>query len=151
MKGFDENIIALINMLEYDMWLISPDKHVDCVCKNFDTDQATKFCPYCFGLGYKIKVKKIKGVRQPMQMTGSGMQLTTEVGVYFFKEDYKLKDDDVIVWNDEIEQVTKTDRFCSDSQKPVYFRCETKPKKTNNIIFLKHLYRAIGKPYKKGW
>jgi len=148
MKGFDENIAGLIKMLEYDIWIISPDKHVDCVCKNFDTNQADMMCPRCFGTGFKVKLKKIKGVRQPMAMSASNMQMSVEAGVYFFRSEYKIQEDDLIVWHDEIEHITRTDRFCSDAQKPVYFRCETKPKKTNTELFLKNFYRAIKKSRK---
>ena len=81
-------------------------------------------------------------------MSASGMQLNTETGIYFFKNDYKIKDDDLIIWHDEIEQVTKTERFCSDAQKPVYYRCETKPRKSDTEIFLKNFYKAIGKKWK---
>ena len=130
------------------MWLVSPDKHIDCVCKNYETKQSSKICKRCLGLGYKIKIKKIKGVRQPGSMSASGMQLNTETGIYFFKNDYKIKDDDLIIWHDEIEQVTKTERFCSDAQKPVYYRCETKPRKSDTEIFLKNFYKAIGKKWK---
>ena len=136
-------------MLQYDMWLVSPDKHIDCVCKNYDTRQGNRLCPRCLGTGYKIKIKKIKGVRQPGTVSSSGMGVTTETGIYFFKEDYHLKDDDLIIWNDEIEQITKTERYCSDAQKPVYYRCETKPKKTDNKVFLNNFYRAIGKPRRR--
>ena len=59
-----------------------------------------------------------------------------------------FKDDDLIIWHDEIEQVTKTERFCSDAQKPVYYRCETKPRKSDTEIFLKNFYKAIGKKWK---
>lgn len=145
MRNFDEHILTIIDLLEYDMWLISPDKHIDCVCKNFETKQAFKFCPRCLGTGHKIKIKKIKGVRQPGGELSLGMGVTTENGIYFFKHDYGIKDDDLIVWHNEIEQVTKTERFCSDAQKPVYFRCETRLKKDNNEAFLFNFYKAIGK------
>ena len=79
-------------MLQYDMWLVSPDKHIDCVCKNYDTRQGNRLCPRCLGTGYKIKIKKIKGVRQPGTVSSSGMGVTTETGIYFFKEDYHLKE-----------------------------------------------------------
>ena len=59
MKNFDEHIIKLIDMLEYDMWAVIKDKHIDCVCKNFETDQGKAGCPYCFGTGRKVKIKKI--------------------------------------------------------------------------------------------
>lgn len=149
MKGFDENIIALIDMLEYDMWLIAPDKHIDCVCKSFETKQADKHCQKCFGIGYKIKIRKIKGVRQPTQISTSELKVTTETGVYFFKKDYGIKEDDIIVWGNEIEQVTRTDRFCSDSRTPVYFRCDTKPKKSNYNIFLKNLSKVINRTIRR--
>ena len=149
MKYFDENIQALITMLEYDMWLVAPDKHIDCVCKNFTTKQGDPSCPKCLGTGYKIRVKKIKGVRQPTVTLSAQLPVKTETGVFFFKVDYKIKDDDLIVWNNEIEQVVKTERHCSDAQKPVYYRCETIPKKSDNNIFLKTLYKGIGKPIRK--
>ena len=145
MKSFDESILAIIKKLEYDIWMIVSDKHISCPCKNYDTDQGDKYCPYCFGLGYKIKIKKIKGVRQPMSIQADKMKIDTEVGVYFFKQDYKIKDDDILIWNDEVEQVTRTDRFCSDSQTPVYYRCETTPKKTNIKFLLESFKRVIKK------
>ena len=132
-------------MLKYDMWVIIPDKHIDCVCKSFETKQANPFCPYCFGTGYKIKIRKIKGVRQPTTMSASGMQFTVETGVYFFNTDYDIKEGDIIVWDEDVDEVLRVDRFCSDAQKPVYLRCDTKPKKTNINRFLDNLYSAIGK------
>lgn len=132
-------------MLKYDMYVIIPDKHIDCICKSFETKQADLFCPYCFGTGYKVKIRKIKGVRQPTSMSASGMQFNVETGVYFFETDYDLKEGDLIVWDDEVDEITRTDRFCSDAQKPVYFRCDTKPKKTNVNIFLKNLYAILNK------
>ncbi len=127
------------------MYVIIPDKHIDCICKSFETKQADLFCPYCFGTGYKVKIRKIKGVRQPTSMSASGMQFNVETGVYFFETDYDLKEGDLIVWDDEVDEITRTDRFCSDAQKPVYFRCDTKPKKTNVNIFLKNLYAILNK------
>lgn len=130
-------------MLKYDMWVVIPDKHIDCPCKNFETKQANAFCPNCLGTGYKIKIRKIKGVRQPTTMSAQGMQFNVETGVYFFRTDYDLKEGDIIIWDDEVDEVTRTDRFCSDAQKPVYFRCDTKPKKTNIDRFLDIFYRVI--------
>ena len=127
------------------MYIISPDKHINCICKKFETEQGNKLCPYCFGLGYKIKIKRIKGVRQPTMISVGSSQVFTEIGIYFFKTDYGIKEDDIIVWDNEIEIVTRTDRFCSDAQKPVYFRCETRPKKTNTELFLNRLYSVLGK------
>lgn len=127
------------------MYLIVPDKHIDCICKSFETKQASQFCPYCFGTGYKVKIRKVQGVRQPTAMSASGMQFNVETGVYFFETDYDLKEGDLIVWDNEVDEITRTDRFCSDAQKPVYFRCDTKPKKTNVDRFLNNLYTILGK------
>lgn len=145
MKNFDKHILKIINLIEYDMYVITPDKHIDCICKKFETQQGHKMCPYCFGIGYKIKIRKIKGVRQPDKMSTKGMQLNTEIGIYFFKSKYEIREGDILVWDNEIEEVTRTDRFCSDAQKPVYYRCETRPKKTNTELFLNRLYAVLGK------
>ena len=141
MKYFDENIIALIDLLEYDMWLVLPDFHVKCVCQNFETKDGNKFCPYCLGTGYKVKIKKIKGVRQPDSLEGMYGKYKTEFGVYFFKNEYPVKEKAYIVWHDEIEEITHVERFCSDAQKPVYNRVETIPKKTGTETFLKIFHR----------
>lgn len=78
-------------------------------------------------------------------MSASGMQFTVETGVYFFETDYDLKEGDIIVWDEDIDEILRVDRFCSDAQKAVYFRCDTKPKKTNANRFLDNLYAVIGK------
>lgn len=148
MRYFDENILKIIDMLEYKMYLIKLDKHIDCVCKNFDTKQGNKFCPRCLGTGYKIKIKEIKAVRQPLDISTANMGVRSEVGVYFMKYDYKIAEDDLLIWGNEIEKVVKTDRFCSDSEKPVYFRCETTPKKYNNKLFLKMFFYVFDKVVK---
>lgn len=147
MRNFDEHIRAIIELLEYDMWLITPDKHIDCVCKSFETKQADKACRKCLGTGYKIKMKKIKGVRQPKNIGIADMKVSAEIGEYFFKNDYHIKEDDILVWRNEVEIVTRVDRFCSDAEKPVYYRCNTRPKKNDVEIFLRNLYKIIGKTY----
>ena len=56
-----------------------------------------------------------------------------------------LKEGDIIVWDEDVDEVLRVDGFCSDAQKPVYLRCDTKPKKTNINRFLDNLYSVIGK------
>ena len=149
MKRFDENIIALIDMLEYDMWIVTQDSHIDCPCKNFDTKQGKRHCPYCFGTGHKVKIKKIKGVRQPLTDSVRDVRVDYEHGVFFLKNIYDLKEKDFIVWHDEIEEVTFVERHCSDAQKPVYYRIETTKKKSDTEFFLKNFCRLIGKQYQR--
>ena len=127
MRYFDENIIALIDMLEYDMYIVQPNEKIDCVCKNYDTKQGNK----------------IKGVRQPDNISYESMGVTTEKGWYFFKNDYKVHRGDLIIWNNEVEEIVKVDRYCSDSNMPVYYYCEVVRKKADVRPFLINFYRAI--------
>lgn len=143
MRYFDENIIALIDMLEYDMYVVQPDPSIDCVCKNYDTKQGDPRCPRCLGTGQKIKIRKIKGVRQPDNIAYESMGITTEKGWYFFKNDYKVHRGDLLIWNNEVEEIVKVDRYCSDSNMPVYYYCEVVRKKADVRPFLLNFYRAI--------
>ena len=72
-------------MLEYDIWVIIRDPHIDCICKNFNTKQGDPKCRYCLGTGQKIKIKKIKGVRQPTSGSARDMTIYYEKGIYFLK------------------------------------------------------------------
>ena len=147
MKRFDENIIRLIDMLEYDIWVIIRDPHIDCICKNFNTKQGDPRCKYCLGTGQKIKIKKIKGVRQPTSGSARDMTIYYEKGIFFLKNIYDLKARDLIIWDQRIEEVDIVENFCSDAQKPVYYRIETIPKKTDTEIILKNFCSIIGKTY----
>ena len=149
MKNFDEHIIKLIDMLEYDMWAVIKDEHIDCVCRNFETDQGKAGCPYCFGTGRKIKIKKIKGVRQPTSGSARDMTISYNYGVYFFKNIYELKEGDFIIWDNRIEEVSHIKEYCSDAQKPVYYRVEAIPKKADNEIFLRLFSKMIGRKYSR--
>ena len=144
MRYFDENIIRLIDMLEYDMYIVQLNPRVDCTCKNYDTKQGHPFCPRCLGTGQKIKIRKIKGVRQPDNLSYESMGITSEKGWYFFKNDYKVHRGDLLIWNNEVEEIVKVDRYCSDSNTPVYYYCEVVPKKSDTRVFLRNFYRAIG-------
>ena len=146
MRYFDENILKIIDMLEYDMYVVQPNQNVDCVCKNFDTKQGHPRCPRCLGTGQKIKIRKVRGVRQPDNLSYDSMGITTEKGWYFFKKDYKIRRGDLMVWNNEVEEVVKVDRYCSDSNIPVYYYCEVVPKKADNRVFLTNFYKAVGGP-----
>ena len=145
MKHFDENIIKLIRLFAYKMYLIQPDEHIDCVCKDYNTKQGNPACQRCLGIGQKIKIRTIKGVRQPEGMGVGDMSVNSERGVYFVENNYKLREGDFIIWRGEIEQITKTERYCSDAEKPVYYYCETIRKKTNKEIFLKNFHRILNR------
>lgn len=149
MKYFDENLIALIDLLEYEMFVITADNHINCPCQSYETKQGDPKCPHCFGTGKKCKIKRIKGVRQPGQQGSGEVSVNVENGIYFFKQDYHLKENDLLIWHNEIEQITKVERHCSDAQKPVYFRCESKKKKADTEVLLKNLYKVIGRKYER--
>lgn len=147
MKYFDENILSIIHLLEYDMYWVSVDKHIDCVCKNFNTQQGNPTCEHCLGTGHKVKIYKVKGVRQPDTVEIFNVRVDVEVGVYFFENKFRIKEDDYLIWRGEIEQVTKVERFCSDSEKAVYYRVETARKKSDTEAFMKNFCKAVGIRY----
>ena len=149
MKYLDENIIALIDMLEYDIWAIIRDPHIDCVCKNFNTKQGEPSCIYCLGTGNKIKIKKIKGVRQPTSGSARDMTINYERGIYFVKNIYELKPKDILIWGDFIEEIDMVQSYCSDAQKPVYYKIETIPKKTDTEILLKNFCKLTNTTYRR--
>lgn len=143
MRYFDENIIALIDLLEYDIYIVQPDPKINCVCKNYDTKQGDPLCPRCLGTGQKIKIKKIKGVRQPDGIPYQDAQVTAEKSVYFFKSQYRVHAGDYLIWNNRIEKIMKVEQYCSDSNIPVYYYCEVARKKTDVRPFLVNFYRAV--------
>ena len=143
MRYFDENILALFDLLEYDMYIVQPDPKIDCVCRNYETKQGDPMCPRCLGTGHKIKIRKIKGVRQPDDNTNKGNKVTTEECWYFFRNQYQVHAGDLIVWNNRIEKIVKVERYCSDSNMPVYYHCDAVRKKTDTRPFLVNFYRAI--------
>ena len=143
MRYFDENILAIIDLLEYDMYIVQPDFKINCVCKDYDTKQGNPLCPRCLGTGQKIKIRKIRGVRQPDDGLYSGARATVEKSWYYFKNDYKIRPGDYLIWNNRIEKVVEVDPYCSDSNMPVYYFCEAERKKTDVRPFLVNFYRAI--------
>lgn len=136
-------------MLQYEMYIVSQDPHYDCICRNFNTSQGDPACEHCLGTGHKVTIRKVKGVRQPETQDAFKINVDVEVGVYFFKNDVVPKEFDLIIWHNEIERITKVERFCSDAEKPVYYRCETRRVKTDTEIFLKNFCKAVGRTYKR--
>ena len=143
MRYFDENILKLIDLLEYDMYIVEPNPKIDCVCKDYDTKQGNPLCPRCLGTGQKIKIRKIKGVRQPDETPNENTRVTTEKGWYFFKDQYKVHCGELLVWNNTVEKITEVNQYCSDSNMPVYYNCAVSRKKSDIRPFLVNFYRAI--------
>lgn len=147
MKSFDENILKILNKCAYKMFIVQQDADINCSCLNFTTKQAVDSCPKCLGTGKKIYIKKIAAVSQnnktSFRGTGAGEIATTST--YFAKGDTPIYQDNIIVNGNEVDVVQRVNAMRSNGPSPVYYRCESNPKKTNIKTFLQNFNKIIGR------
>lgn len=145
-KSFNRGLHRLIKKVEWPMYVINVDQSHKCKCLNHQANTGNVNCPYCLGSGYKIKIRKIMGVKQPYE---SKFKMSTEldnlVTTYYFDQKYApIKKGDYIVMNDEIDVIRLTRNFRSDSGDTQFIEAPAVLKKYDNQIFLENFHRIVG-------
>lgn len=104
-KEFNNNILNTIKEFEKSMFLIQQDESRYCTCMDINTLEGNPNCPKCLGMGYKIKIKKIKAARQDTELPDA-LRPTSEIllsTILYMDNKYgKLKRDNIIVDNQDV-------------------------------------------------
>lgn len=147
MKRFDNNVLKVLAKCSYGMFVVQQEFNIDCTCVDFTTKQPKDSCEKCLGTGKKIKIRKIEAAPQNNKLTFR-QDFTNEIattGKYYMKSDYNIKQGNIIVDADEVDVVQRIDPMKSDQHQPVYYMCETNPKKTNVQLFSRNFIKIVGR------
>lgn len=140
--AFDTRIQDLIRMFEYPVYLIHPDKKINCTCQNFDTKQGNPKCKTCLGTGKKITIQIIQAAVQPCIVSDS--EYHKEAGrIYYTRTEYPVKKYDIIVDHMHVDVVQTAKRFQTDDKGVIYYQIYTAPKEFNRELFRNHFYEII--------
>jgi hypothetical protein len=147
MDWFDENILEMIRKFSHKFYVVNVDQDVACICINNDTKQPDPNCKKCLGTGNKIKIKRVDGAWRNSNIppTIRGSADVTIARLYYLKCKYPIKNEDIIVDENEVYNVYKTQLFTSFEGKHVYYRCLTIPKKLDPAAFMKNFNQIIGR------
>lgn len=151
MKSFNKNLRDIIQKIEYPMYIVQQDYRYTCTCNDIASKQGNADCPKCLGTGYKIKIRKIKGVWQPEEITIRLDSMPNNVlsGVFYFREQGNLnvEEGNVVIRDaDNIEIIQKPKRWYTDSNdEVVYYQCTCVKKRNFREKFWKLFCEAIGK------
>lgn len=150
-KSFNNGLQKMIAKVEYPMYIVQQDYKYRCTCNDIASKQGNLNCPKCLGTGYKIKIRKIKGVWQPEEITIRIDSMPNNVlsGVFYFREQGNLNVEEgnvVIRDQDNIEIIQKAKRFYSNSNKEViYYQCTSVKKRNYRNEFWKMFCDLVGK------
>lgn len=102
MDAFHKNIRKTIDECSYDFFVVRPNKNIKCTCVTHATKQADPDCKLCLGTGYKIIIKKFNGSsNEELKGANSGGKAAYVSRTYFVYKN-NLREDDLIVDDDEI-------------------------------------------------
>ncbi len=147
MQQIDNGIRQVIKDLSYEMYAVQQYNDIHCTCVKVASENGDTNCPKCLGMGHKIVIKKIKGVKQSTEQASfrnRGMSEKVMTPVFFFDAAYPVKMGNLIVDGDEIYVIQDVARKMTDKGKTVYFRCTSAPLKAREKIVLENFHKIVG-------
>ena len=147
-SSFNKNIKKIINILEFPMYIVTPNYDLRCTCRDRN-DRPNPKCPKCLGIGYRIQVRKILGAYEPDDTsmrfaTGSATKVVAE---YFFDSDKVdtdwVKSGSVIVRDNEVDVLQMPRMYRSDSNDVIYVYAKSTPKNVDLNSFLENFKKLV--------
>jgi len=145
LQWIDKEIKKIIELFEYDMYVVRVDTKIDCTCKDFTTKQGDPRHKLCLGTGQQIKIMKIKGASHEGH-TSLISQENNDIGlgnIYYFKSNNCLNEGDLIVDKGKISIVQGIERKKGTQRECVYQKCICINKRTDVQIFLKNFDEVV--------
>ena len=141
---FDKSILKIIELHSYDFYIITRNLDIICSCINHETDQADPKCKKCLGTGRKITIRKGRGAAQDSKIP-STFRTTDLISSrsYFLPYVYSMKEDDLIVDNNEVYLAHEIQKLIAFKGKIPYSRISCVKKKFDSKIFLRNFYEII--------
>ena len=145
MEWLDEGIEEILEKFSYEFYVAEPDLNVTCVCMNYTTKQGDPECEKCFGEGYRMRIRKMKGTFEDRSSTfqNQNVRESSVSHIYYIPGRYRIKDKSVIVDGDDAKDVHRLDRRVSANKRLVFYRCLAIPKKNNRENFIKSFKKAL--------
>lgn len=148
-KSFHRGLHKLIKKIEYEMYIVNVDRNYTCTCLGKEANEGDPNCPKCLGTGYKIKIRKILGIKQPYKTVSKGASgaesLSSAVSRYYIDDKYgPVKNGDLMFVKDEIDVIKLARKHKIDSTIDHYFECSAVLKKYNTKTIYKNFLKLIG-------
>lgn len=144
-KWIGAGIKSIINTFEHEFYIVQQDFEKKCACVDYLSGDPDATCKKCFGLGYKIGIRKIKGVNQDTRISFKNTAASehTLSNTYFINQKYKPLKDNIIVDNGEPLHIYSVMDFFEARRDEVYYRCFINPLKKNSKEFMEHFNRFL--------
>lgn len=140
--AFDTRIQDLVRMFEYPVYLIHPDKKINCICQDFSSKQGDPQCMTCLGFGKKISIRVIRAAVQPTIVADSEYHKSAG-RIYYTRTEYPVEKYDIIVDHYNIDVVQTAKRYQTNAKGVIYYQIYTVQKGLNREIFRNHFYELI--------
>lgn len=149
-NAFHSKIKEMIELCSYDMYLITKFNDIKCTCLDITTKEGSPNCPMCLGIGYKIKIKKIRGASNEKleNIAGRGVKGPEKTAVgktYFFNSKYKINQNDIIVDNNEAYYVFRSTKMRAFNGEHVHDELMAIPKRQDHKMFITNFNRILSK------
>ena len=147
MLGFDSNLRRIIDNFAYPVYAVQQYEDVKCTCANETGKDADYNCHKCLGMGHKITIRKIKGVKQltnKVSFRTYGVSENVNTAVFYFDCNYPVKIGNMIIDQDEVWIIQDSTPQYSDKRNIVCFLCTAVPIKAHTDIILKNFHEIVG-------
>lgn len=144
---FNKNIERIMDLLDHEFYVVYLNKAVRCTCIHQGTSQAEPTCKKCLGTGFKIKIRKVRGVCQDSSIP-STIRNTTGFVIsrnYYVKTKDRLNNDDIIVDDNSVWFIFQGPDYASFGGKQVFQKCSVMPKKLDPDMFFKNFNQIVGR------
>lgn len=148
--NFNRKIRGIIKKLEYPVWIVVLDKSRQCTCRD-NNEVPDAQCMKCLGTGYRIKIIQRKAAIEPndASIRISNQQQNIPSNYYYFSADEvsidEIRQDNIIIRDDEVDILLNPKPFRSDSNSPIYFIVEGVDKKVKRDVFLDNFRKLVSK------
>jgi len=106
-KYWNQRIREIIEKCAYEFYIVHPIAEVKCICVTHSTKQPDPKCKMCLGTGNKIRIRKIRGAANDVEVNtaGKGVKGSAAIAVgktYFIDSKYPIYDNDIIIDENEV-------------------------------------------------
>lgn len=144
---YNKKIRYVMDNVQKDIYIINLFKENKCTCLHSGSSEPNPRCKKCLGTGYRIKIKKAKGVLQDSDLAStirSSSQTIVAKNCYLLEE-YSIGIDDLIISEDYILLVNEIKEYRSRDNEVIYRRCFCVDKKYYTEDFINNFNAIVHK------
>lgn len=134
-----------IDRYDYYFWVVKRIEDIKCKCLDPITKEADPNCKHCLGLGYKIKIYKVKGASRESKEfeTIKSDNVSVTPKVFYVKTTLYIDKSDLIVDNENVYTVYARQYHRGEDGKFKFTRCVCPNLKHNRNIFIKNFKELL--------